>query len=203
MRARRWTAPAPATRCCPAELRLDNGDSAYVSPGSTLYATDGPRAHRTRPGRRHRRRRRGGAAAPGRGPVPRAACARRGSSWASTRPPPCAACSPPVPGSSRLVGPAGTGKSFVVGAIARGWTDPDATATATAGAAAGVRAGDLADRHRRPHRRRPDRPQRRPLAGHPGPARRRPRRRAGRSRSRATRRGGCTPGTWSWSTSPP
>jgi len=38
--------------------------------------------------------------------------------WASTRRPPCAGCSPPAARVKTLIGPAGIGKSFVVGAVA-------------------------------------------------------------------------------------
>ena len=69
-----------------------------------------------------------------------------------------------------LVGPAGTGKSFVVGAIGQGLARPGSVGRA---AAPGGRPGRLPDRHRSPRRRRPGRPQHRPLARHPGPAGRR------------------------------
>ena len=191
----------PGDALLPAELRLDNGDSSYVAPGSTAVRDAGARAHRARTGRRDRGRR------------GRRAAARDGAAGSSTElresgielgVDQAAAVHGVLTSGARvetLVGPAGTGKSFVVGAIARGWTDP-AAARAT-GAAAGVRARDLADRHRRPGRRGPDRPQRRPLARHPSTGSPPDPAPATRSRSTATRRGGCTPGTWSWSTSPP
>ena len=97
-----------------------------------------------------------------------------------------------------LVGPAGTGKSFVVGALARAWTDPHAArrpaprrvfGLATSQIATDVLAGEgLTARNVAA------------LAGHPGPARRR--RRPSAAPATATRRGGCAPGTWWWSTSP-
>ena len=100
-----------------------------------------------------------------------------------------------------LVGPAGTGKSFVVGAIARAWTDPAlhggragrVFGLATSQIATDVLAGEgLTARNVDPLARHPSR------CSPPGPAPAR-----GRRRSRTTRRGGCTPGTWSWSTSRP
>jgi MoxR-like ATPase len=43
-----------------------------------------------------------------------------------------------------LVGPAGTGKSFVVGTLARAWTDPTLVDNDPMAVWAGVRAGDRA-----------------------------------------------------------
>ncbi|MDT0352904.1 MobF family relaxase [Pseudonocardia charpentierae] len=113
----------PGDALLPAELRLNNDDSAYVSPGSTLYATD-DHIHTERvlvaatAG--------GGAAAL---PHPVAARFLDGlrSAGIELGVDQAAAVRGVLTSGARvesLVGPAGTGKSFVVGAIARGWTHP-------------------------------------------------------------------------------
>ena len=113
----------PGDELLPAELRLDNGDSAYVSPGSTLYATE-EHVHTERTLV---------AATAGRGatalPHPVAARFLDGlrASGVELGADQAAAVRGVLTSGARvesLVGPAGTGKSFVVGAIARGWTDP-------------------------------------------------------------------------------
>ena len=114
----------PGDALLPAELRLDNGDSAYVSPGSTLYATE-EHVHTERTlvaataG--------GGAAAL---PHPVAARFLDGlrASGVELGVDQAAAVHGVLTSGARvesLVGPAGTGKSFVVGTIARGWTHPE------------------------------------------------------------------------------
>ena len=113
----------PGDALLPVELRLANGDSSYVAPGSRLYATP-----------EHVRTERalvaatavGGAAA-----LPHAMARRfldglreSGIELGADQ---AAAVHGVLTSGARvetLVGPAGTGKSFVVGAIARGWTDP-------------------------------------------------------------------------------
>jgi len=116
----------PGDEHLPAELRLDNGTSVYQAPGAMLYAT--PEQVRTE----------------------RALLAASTTGGAAALPPDVAARflgglaeggielgvdqAAAVRGVltsgakvETLVGPAGTGKSFVVGAIARGWTDPATT----------------------------------------------------------------------------
>ena len=139
----RWTPPGPGDALLPDELRLANGESAYAAPGATLYAT--PEHVRTERllRRRHaqpavRRRCPQQVAAP----VPRRA-ARVGASSSGVDQ--AAAVRGVLTSGARvetLVGPAGTGKSFVVGALARAWTDPALRGARRPGA--GVRAGDLA-----------------------------------------------------------
>src|SRR6185437_365585 len=111
----------PGDALLPVELRLDNGDSSYVAPGSRLYATP-----------EHVRTERalvaatavGGAAA-----LPHV-MARRfldglRESGIELGVDQAAAVHGVLTSGARvetLVGPAGTGKSFVIGAIARGWS---------------------------------------------------------------------------------
>ena len=152
LRACRSTPPGPATRCCPDELRLANGDSAYQAPRRATCTP--PRSTCTPSATCVAATATGGAAAlprPGRSAGSSTACASPASSSAPTRPPRCAAILTSGARVESLVGPAGTGKSFVVGALAHAWTDP---APAGRAGGAGVRAGDQPDRHRRPHRRR-------------------------------------------------
>ena len=113
----------PGDALLPAELRLDNGASAHVAPGSTLYATsDHVRSERALVAATAL----GGAAAL---PHPVAARFLDGlrQSGIDLGVDQAAAVRGVLTSGARvesLVGPAGTGKSFVVGAIARGWTDP-------------------------------------------------------------------------------
>ena len=140
--------PRPATTSCPPSCGWPTA-TPPTSAWLALYATRGARAHRTDARRRHaassaprRCRTRCGTA------VPR----RLRESGIELGVDQAAAVRGVLTSGARvesLVGPAGTGKSFVVGAIARGWNDP----TLGRRRAAGVRAGDLADRHRRPRRR--------------------------------------------------
>jgi hypothetical protein len=113
----------PGDALLPAELRLANGQSAYVGPESTLYATDG-----------HLHTERSLVAATactGAAALPHPTAARFLDDLRA-----CgidlgvdqvAAVHGVLTSGARvesLVGPAGTGKSFVVGMIARGWTNP-------------------------------------------------------------------------------
>lgn len=113
----------PGDEHLPAELRLDNGASVYQAPGAMLYAT--PDQVRTERALVAATAAGGGTALP----FDRAqrflqdlaesgielgvdqAAAVRGVLTSGAR-------------VETLIGPPGTGKSFVVGTIARGWTDP-------------------------------------------------------------------------------
>jgi hypothetical protein len=114
----------PGDELLPAELRLDNGDSAYQAPGSRLYATP-----------EHVRTERALVAATTSGgatalPHPVAdrflrSLAESGIELGSDQ---AAAVRGVLTSGARvetLVGPAGTGKSFVVGTIARAWNDAE------------------------------------------------------------------------------
>jgi len=114
----------PGDEHLPAELRLDNGTSAYQAPGAMLYATpDQVRTERALVAATTA----GGATAL---PFDRAqrfitGLAESGIELGVDQ---AAAVRGVLTSGARietLVGPAGTGKSFVVGAIARGWTDPN------------------------------------------------------------------------------
>ena len=116
-------ADRPAERVLPAELRLDDGRSAYDPPGARLYAT---------PEHMHTERLLSRAAAHREAPALHHAAARQviddlhdagvdlGADQAA------AVRGILTSGASveSLVGPAGTGKSFVVGALAQAWQDP-------------------------------------------------------------------------------
>ena len=120
----RLDAPRPADAVLPDDLRLNDGRSAYDAPGGHLYATP-----------EHVHTERLLAAAAQRGGVPAA------DSLATARFLAGLAESGLVLGADQaaavrgiltsgvqvetLVGPAGTGKSFVVGALAQAWRDPD------------------------------------------------------------------------------
>ena len=116
-------APAPATTLLPDELRLANGESALPGARRELYATpDHVRTERVLVAATAA----GGAAAL---PQPVAARFLDGlrESGIELGVDQAAAVRGVLTSGARvesLVGPAGTGKSFVVGAIARGWTDP-------------------------------------------------------------------------------
>jgi hypothetical protein len=119
-------APNPGDEQLPAELRLDNGDSAYRAPGARLYATpDHVRTERALMAATSA----GGAAA-----LPREAAGRFLRALAEAGLELGADQAAAVRGVltsgvrvESLVGPAGTGKSFVVGALAKAWTDPELT----------------------------------------------------------------------------
>ena len=163
-------ADRPAEHALPDELRLADGRSAYDAPGRAAVRHPGAHAHRAAA----RRRPRPTATPPAldrdrsRRFVDRA-CARPGIELGADQ---AAAVRGILTSGARvesLVGPAGTGKSFVVGALAHAWQTPrlwDGQQRKVVGLAA-------PDRHRRAGRRRPDRAQHHPLAGHPAAPRRR------------------------------
>ncbi|RJQ92384.1 MobF family relaxase [Amycolatopsis panacis] len=116
-------AARPGTAVLPDELKLANGQSAYEAPGRALYATP-----------EHVRTERALAMAAARGGAPAldapavetfvAALADMGvvlgaDQAAAVRGVLCSGAA-----LESLVGPAGTGKSFVVGALAKAWADP-------------------------------------------------------------------------------
>jgi hypothetical protein len=117
----------PGDEALPAALRLDNGASCYQAPGARLYATPG-----------HVRTERAllEASAVADGAALRPEQARRflaelAGSGIKLGADQAAAVRGVLTSGARvetLVGPPGTGKSFVVGTIARGWTDPTLTA---------------------------------------------------------------------------
>jgi len=116
-------APRPGDEHLPGSLRLANGRSAYEAPGARLYAT--PDQVRTE------RRLVAATAAGGGTALPHdraqrfiAGLAESGIELGVDQ---AAAVRGVVTSGARvetLIGPAGTGKSFVVGTIARAWTDP-------------------------------------------------------------------------------
>ncbi|MDN5749687.1 MAG: AAA family ATPase, partial [Pseudonocardia sp.] len=122
-------AARPGDESLPDELRLRNGRSVYEAPGARLYATpDQVRTERALV-----------AATTGRGAtaLPAAAAARfveqLRESGIELGVDQAAAVRGVLTSGARvecLIGPAGTGKSFVVGALARAWTDPAHVPTA-------------------------------------------------------------------------
>ena len=174
--ARRLARPRPARRrrCCPTSCGSPTATRPTQRPASRC--TRPPEHVRTERAARRRRPRAGGAAgAAARGGASGSStgCASPGSSSASTRPPRCAACSPPARGSRRWSArPAPASRSSSARSPAA-WTDPDAAAVAERRGCSGspprqiatdVLAGEGLTA-----------PQHRPLARHPGPARRRAR----------------------------
>lgn len=119
-------AARPGDEHLPAEMRLRNRDSAYQAPGARLYATPG-----------HVRTERvlvAATTAGGTAAMPREVAQRflRGlaESGIELGVDQAAAVRGVLTSGARvesLVGPAGTGKSFVVGTIAKAWTDPELT----------------------------------------------------------------------------
>ena len=116
-------APRPGDEHLPKDLRLANGDSAYQAPGARLYAT--PAQVRTE------RALIAGTGAGGARALPREAADRflreLAASGVGLAADQAAAVRGILTSGARveaLLGPAGTGKSFVVGALARGWTQP-------------------------------------------------------------------------------
>jgi conjugative relaxase-like TrwC/TraI family protein len=115
----------PGDAQLPDALRLDNGASAYVAPGSQLYAT---------PEQVHRERVLAAATAAGDAaalphPVVARFLAGLAAAGVQLGPDQAAAVRGVLTSGARvetLIGPAGTGKSFVVGTIARAWTQPAA-----------------------------------------------------------------------------
>ena len=134
----------PGDEQLPAELLLANGNSSYVAPGSTLYATpDQVRTERalvaaTAVG--------GAAALPH--PVAQRFLAGLAESGVELGEDQAAAVRGVLTSGAQvetLIGPAGTGKSFVVGAIARAWTDPALhTDAAAAGRVFGLATSQIA-----------------------------------------------------------
>ena len=116
-------APRPGDDLLPDGLRLGNGRSVYEAPGARLYAT--PEQVHTERVMLAGTAGRGGAA------LPRVAADRfveqLRESGIELGVDQAAAVRGVLTSGARvecLIGPAGTGKSFVVGAIARAWTDP-------------------------------------------------------------------------------
>jgi hypothetical protein len=117
-------AQRPGNALLPDELRLANGAPAYQAPGSELYST--PEHLRTERALLAATTSGGGAALP-------PAVARRflddlRASGIELGEDQAAAVRGVLTSGARvecLIGPAGTGKSFVVGTLARAWTDPE------------------------------------------------------------------------------
>ncbi|PVZ08239.1 MobF family relaxase [Actinomycetospora cinnamomea] len=117
-------AARPGADELPDELRLADGSSAYQAPGARLYAT---------PDHVHTERavvaagRRGDAAAAPRSIADRFLARLQGEGIDLGADQEAAVRGVLTSGAKveTLIGPAGTGKSFVVGMIARGWSDPD------------------------------------------------------------------------------
>ncbi|MDD7965517.1 MobF family relaxase [Actinomycetospora lemnae] len=117
-------AARPGAEALPDELRLADGSSAYRAPGARLYAT---------PDHVHTERamvaagRRGDAAATPRSIADRFLARLQGEGIDLGADQEAAVRGVLTSGAKveTLIGPAGTGKSFVVGMIARGWSDPD------------------------------------------------------------------------------
>ncbi|GAA1858754.1 hypothetical protein GCM10009836_43740 [Pseudonocardia ailaonensis] len=117
-------ADRPGAEALPAELRLENGESAYQAPGGRLYAT---------PDQLKTERILVAATADRDGVAMTGAAAQRfldglRASGIELGVDQTAAVKGVLTSGARvetLVGPAGTGKSFVVGAVARAWSDPE------------------------------------------------------------------------------
>ncbi|OLM11560.1 MobF family relaxase [Pseudonocardia sp. Ae505_Ps2] len=113
----------PAAELLPDDLLLANGQSAYQAPGGALYAT--PEQVHTERFLLAATAARDGAALPVR--AARRFLDRLGEEGIELGVDQAAAVRGILTSGARietLVGPAGTGKSFVVGALARAWTDP-------------------------------------------------------------------------------
>lgn len=113
----------PAAELLPDDLLLANGQSAYQAPGGALYAT--PEQVHTERFLLAATAARDGAALPVR--VARRFLDRLGEEGIEPGVDQAAAVRGILTSGARietLVGPAGTGKSFVVGTLARAWTDP-------------------------------------------------------------------------------
>ncbi|WP_344607092.1 MobF family relaxase [Sporichthya brevicatena] len=114
----------PGDATAPDDLRLANGRSAYDSPGGALYAT---------PAHVHTERLLVAASTNAAGPKLSAATAERfiksltelGIELAVDQATAVRGVLTSGSGIETLVGPAGTGKSFVLGVLARAWTDPN------------------------------------------------------------------------------
>ncbi|MGD9991444.1 AAA family ATPase [Pseudonocardia sp.] len=119
-------AARPGDEHLPSNMRLRNGDSAYQAPGARLYATPGQV--------RTERDLVAATAAGGAAAIPREGAQRfldrlreEGLELGVDQ---AAAVRGVLTSGARvesLVGPAGTGKSFVVGTLARAWSDPTLT----------------------------------------------------------------------------
>ncbi|MGM0720967.1 MAG: MobF family relaxase [Actinomycetota bacterium] len=113
----------PAAELLPDDLLLANGQSAYQAPGGALYAT--PEQVHTERFLLAATAARDGAALPAR--AARRFLDRLAEEGVELGADQAAAVRGILTSGARvetLVGPAGTGKSFVVGALARAWTDP-------------------------------------------------------------------------------
>jgi len=116
----------PGDEHLPDSMRLRSGDSAYQAPGARLYAT--PEQVRTERALVAATTAGGAAAVPA--AVAQRFLGRLAESGIELGVDQAAAVRGVLTSGARvetLIGPAGTGKSFVVGAITRGWTDPDNT----------------------------------------------------------------------------
>ena len=116
-------APRPGDDDLPADLRLANGNSAYQAPGGALYATpDHVHTERALTTATHR----GGAPVLAAGLVDTvvADLAERGVTLGVDQAAAVRGVLTSGAATESLVGPAGTGKSLVVGAIAHAWQDP-------------------------------------------------------------------------------
>ncbi|WP_300007459.1 MobF family relaxase [Pseudonocardia sp.] len=119
----------PGDELLPADLRLANGQSPYQAPGAQLYAT--PEQVRTERALVAATAAGGAAALPG--PAARRFLEQLRESGLELGVDQAAAVRGVLTSGAQvesLVGPAGTGKSFVVCTIAHGWTDPELAAGA-------------------------------------------------------------------------
>jgi conjugative relaxase-like TrwC/TraI family protein len=117
------TAPGPGADTLPDELRLANGHSVYDRPGGRVYATSG---HLAAERALTDTARQAGAAAVSR-ELASALLAELGESGIELGADQAAAVRGVLTSGApveALVGPAGTGKSFVVGALAKAWQNP-------------------------------------------------------------------------------
>jgi hypothetical protein len=136
-------APRPAEAALPADLRRADGTSAYEQPGARLYATpDHVRSERVLANAAYQR------GAPALDTDAAAgftgALAEQGIELGADQ---AAALRGVLTSGAMvetLIGPAGTGKSFVVGAIAKAWTDPELWAGQPAGRVVGLAASQIA-----------------------------------------------------------
>jgi conjugative relaxase-like TrwC/TraI family protein len=117
------TAEAPGTHTLPNELRLANGASAYERPGERQYATD-EHVRSERALRAAARDRTAVAVPPELASAFLDEIAEQGIELGADQAAAVRGVLTSAASVESLVGPAGTGKSFVVGAIARAWQDP-------------------------------------------------------------------------------
>ncbi len=190
-------ADRPGAEALPDELRLADGRSAYERPGARLYAT---------PDHIHTERLLQVAAANGGAPAlsPEAAAgfiaslAEDGIELGADQAAAVRGILTSGAAVETLVGPAGTGKSFVVGALAKAWTDPELWGGRSP---PGRRPGRVPGRDRRPHRRRLAARGTSP-AGSPRRTASPPPRNAASAATPQTTCGDCVRVTWWWWTSP-